>query len=101
MTLLPEATLLESLLNDWSLKVDLDKFWEPYRPNCCDLLVVAPKKLCDIYNYNMRPNKILNLSSRQFSSTKGFFVDGKFDMDAFQRRFERTLVPAHQAFDRK
>lgn len=68
MTLLPEATLLESFLNDWSLKVDFDKFWEPYRPNCCDLLVLAPKKLCDIYNYNMSPNKILNFTSRQFSS---------------------------------
>lgn len=27
--------------------------------------------------------------------------DGKFDMEAFKRRFERTMVPAHQAFDRK
>jgi hypothetical protein len=25
----------------------------------------------------------------------GFVKDGKFDMEAFQRRFERTMVPAH------
>jgi len=42
-----------------------------------------------------------NQNTDQAQPMGGFVKDGKFDMEAFQRRFERTMVPAHQAFDRK
>jgi len=41
-------------------------------------------------------NSFFKISKRNFSNTTSFIgKDGKFDMEAFQRRFERTLVPAH------
>lgn len=39
----------------------------------------------------------MKINIRRFSS---FMNNGKFDMEAFKRKFERTQVPAHQAFDR-